>query len=142
MRIVMALLCKHCGECKIVKAGLSKGKQRYKCKICNKVFSDGDRREKYGIDQKLRALKLYTDGVGLRTIERAEGISTPLLIYWIRKCGRMVKQHLVNSEIPDHAKDIEILEVDDLFTFYQKKPRKFMYGLLWTETGIKLLISQ
>jgi hypothetical protein len=47
--------------------------------------------------------------------------------------GRIVKQELINSEIPEHAKDIEILEVDELFTFYQKKPKKFMYGLLWKQ---------
>ena len=85
-------------------------------------------------------MKLYTEGVGLRTIERIEGISTPLLIHWIRKLGRMVKQHLVNPEIPDNAKDIAILEIDELFTFYKKKSKKPMFGLLWTETGIKLLI--
>ncbi|MCT4635420.1 MAG: hypothetical protein N4A31_04140 [Rickettsiales bacterium] len=78
--------------------------------------------------------------MGLRTIERAEGISTPLLIHWIRKLGRMLKAHLVSSEIPKHAKDIAILEVDELFTFYQKKSKNLTYGLLWTETGIKLLI--
>ena len=69
------------------KAGFSKGKQRYKCTNCNRVFSEGDKREKYSMDQKLRAIKLYTEGVGLRTIESAERISTPLLIHWIRKLG-------------------------------------------------------
>jgi len=92
------------------------------------------------MDQKLKAIKLYTEGVGLRTIERIEGISTPLLIHWIRKLGRMVKQHLVNAEVPEHTKDIAILEVDEVFTFYKKNPKKLMFGLLWTETGIKLLI--
>jgi transposase-like protein len=136
----MALICKHCGERDCRKAGFSKGKQRYKCKNCNKVFSLGDKRERYFIEQKLKAIKLYTEGVGLRTIERIEGISTPLLIHWIRRLGKMLKQHLINSGIPEHTKDIAILEVDELFTFYQKKNRKLMYGLLWTETGIRLLI--
>jgi len=136
----MQLICKHCGASEYRKAGFSKGKQRYKCTSCSKVFSQGDKREKYSIEQKIKAIKLYTEGVGLRTIERAEGISTPLLIHWIRKLGRMVKQHLVNAEIPEHAKDIAILEIDELFTFYKKNSKKPMFGLLWTETGIKLLI--
>ena len=136
----MKLVCKHCGTSDYCKAGFSKGKQRYKCRDCKKVFSLGDKREKYSIEQKLKAVKLYTEGVGLRTIERAEGISTPLLIHWIRRLGQMVKQHLVNTEIPEHAKDIAILEIDELFTFYKKNPKKPMFGLLWTETGIKLLI--
>ena len=136
----MTLLCKHCGEANFRKAGFSKGKQRYKCASCDKLFSEGDKREKYSIEQRLKAIKLYTEGVGLRTIERAEGISTPLLIHWIRKLGKILKAHLVSSEIPEHAKDIAILEVDELFTFYKKKSKKLMYGLLWRETGIKLLI--
>ena len=135
----MTLNCKHCRDSSHKKAGFSKGKQRYKCKSCNKVFSEGDKRVKYSMEQKLKAIKLYTDGVGLRTIERAEGISTPLLIHWIRTLGKLLKHHLLNSEIPEHAKDITILEVDELFSFYQKKNRKLTYGLLWTETGIKLL---
>lgn len=136
----MDLICKHCGEKEYVKAGFSKRKQRYECKACGKIFSEGDRREKYSIEQKIRVMKLYTDGVGLRTIERAEGVSTPLLIHWIRKLGKMVKQHLVSAEIPESAKEIAILEIDELFTYYKKNPKKHMYGLLWTETGIKLLI--
>jgi transposase-like protein len=137
----MELICKHCGVSDYRKAGFSKEKQRYKCVNCSKVFSQGDKREKYSMDQKIKAIKLYTEGVGLRTIERIEGISTPLLIHWIRNLGRMVKQHLINTAVPEHAKDIAILEVDELFTFYKKNPKKPMFGLLWTETGIKLLIS-
>jgi transposase-like protein len=137
----MKLICKHCGANEYRKAGFSKGKQRYKCGNCNKVFSQGDKREKYSMEEKIKAIKLYTEGVGLRSIERIEGVSTPLLIHWIKKLGRMVKQQLVNAEIPEHTKDIAILEIDELFTFYKKNPKKPMFGLLWTETGIKLLIS-
>lgn len=136
----MKLICKHCGESDFRKAGFSKSKQRYKCRSCDKLFSEGDKRERYSIEQRLKAIKLYTEGVALRAIERAEGISTALLIHWIRKLGRMLKAHLVSSEIPEHAKDITILEVDELFTFYKKKSKKLTYGLLWTEAGIKLLI--
>ena len=138
----MTLICKHCGLSDYKKAGFSKGKQRYKCINCTRIFSEGDNREKYSLAQKMKAIKMYTDGISLRSIERAEGISTPLLIHWIRKLGKMVKQHLWNAEIPNHAKDIAILEIDELFTFYKKNPKKLMFGLLWTETGIKLLISQ
>ena len=137
----MTLNCKHCGEIIYKKAGFSNGKQRYKCKSCNKVFSEGDKRVKYSMEQKLKAIKLYTDGVGLRTIERAEGISTPLLIHWIRTFGKLLKHHLLSSEIPEHTKDIAILEVDELFSFYQKKNRKLTYGLLWTARVIRTVLQ-
>ena len=114
------VICKHCGTSAYRKACFSKKKQRYRCKNCGKIFSQGDKREKYCMEQKIKAIKLYTEGVGLRTIERIEVISRPLLIHWIRKLGRMVKQHLVSAEIPAHTKDIAILEVDELFTYYKK----------------------
>ncbi len=85
-------------------------------------------------------MKLYTEGMGLRSIERLENISTPLLIHWIRNFGKMIREKLCTTIVPDYAKEIEILEVDELFTYYQKKVKKPIYGLLWTEQGIKLLI--
>lgn len=134
------VICKHCGEGKLVKDGIVKGKQRYLCKDCAKTFREGDEREKYTIEQKIRVIKLYTDGVGMRSIERAEGVSTPLLIHWIRNFGKMLREKISTTPIPNDAKDIEILEMDELFTYYQKKHKKPMFGLLWTETEIKLLI--
>jgi hypothetical protein len=76
----------------------------------------------------------------MRTIERAEGVSVPLLIHWIRNFSQMIREKISKTSIPDNAKEIEILEMDELFTFYQKKHKKPMFGLLWTETGTKLLI--
>jgi len=37
---------------------------------------------------------------------------------------------------------IAILEVDELFTYYKKRPSEHMYGLLLTETETRLLISK
>jgi len=74
------------------------------------------------------------------TIERTEGISTPLLIYWLRSFGKMIRQAISAAKVPDDARDVEILEVDELFTYYQKKLKKPTYGLLLIGTEIKLLI--
>ena len=135
-------ICKHCGSASLVKNGYVQGKQRYLCKDCNKTFREGDNRERYSAEQKIRVIKLYTEGMGLRAIERLEGISVALLIHWIRNFSKIIRAKLCSTEIPDDAKEISILEVDELFTYFQKKPKKPMCGLLWTETGIKLLISE
>jgi transposase-like protein len=132
--------CKHCGSENFVKDGFVKGKQRYCCKECKRTFRSGDGREKYSIEQKIKAIKLYTDGVGMRSIERSEGVSVSLLIHWIRSFGSMIKEKISQTTIPNDVKAIAILEADELFTFYQKKHKKLTFGLLWTETGIKLLI--
>jgi transposase-like protein len=134
------VLCKHCGSDKVVKDGIIKDKQRYLCRECNRTTRSGDRREKYPIEKKIKAIKLYTEGVGLRSIERLEGIPIALLIHWFRNFGKIIKEKLSTTRIPEDIKEVSILEVDELFTYYQKKPKKPMFGLLWTETGIKLLI--
>ena len=93
----MELVCKHCGMMGCNKAGFSKGKQRYKCKSCGKIFSLGDRRVKYSIEQKMEAIKLYTEGVGLRTIERISYIGSEGL-------SKMLKQHFGQYRDPRACK--------------------------------------
>ena len=135
--------CKHCGEEEnLVKNGVILEKQRYLCRSCGKTFREGDKREKHTLERKIRVMKLYTEGVGIRSIERIEGVSGAIIVHWVRKFGKMLKQKLCTTKVPDDCKKIEILEVDELFTYHQKKAKKPIYGLLWTETGIKLLISR
>jgi transposase len=134
--------CKHCGGYRAVKNGFVKNKQRYLCRECGKTTRIGDEREKYSIEQKIRVVKLYTEGMGLRAIERVENIPAPLLVNWIRNFAKTIKEKLWLTQIPSDLKEIEILEIDELFTYYQKKAKEPMCGLLWTGTGIKLLISR
>lgn len=136
------ILCKHCGSENIVKDGIIKQKQRYLCKACSKTFRIGDEREKYDISKKIRIVKLYTEGVGIRSIERLGEVPSSLIIHWIRNFAKIIREKICSSKVPDNAKEIEILEMDELFTYYQKKVKGPMCGLLWTETGIKLLISR
>jgi transposase-like protein len=133
--------CKSCGNRELIKYGIVKNKQRYLCKACGGTWREGDDREKYSLEQRIKFIKLYTEGMGLRAIARTENISAPLLVHWVRTFTKMLREKLRTTEIPDNVKEIEILEIDELFTYYQKKHKKPMYGLLWTETGIKLLIS-
>ena len=134
------VLCKHCGSERSVRNGQVKDKQRYLCKSCGQTFREGDNRVRYSIEQHIRVIKLYTENVGLRSIERLEGIPAPLLVRWIRSFGKVLREKLCTTEVPQDAKDIVILELDELYTYYQKKVKEPTYGLLWTATGIKLLI--
>ena len=134
------ICCKYCGNEKLVSNGIVKAKQRYLCRECGKTSRSGDNGEKYGIEQKIKIAKLFTEGRGIRSIERVENIPSSLIIHWIRGFSKMLKAKLCATEVPAELKEIEILEMDELFTYYQKKVKKPMSGLLWTETGIKLLI--
>jgi len=137
----MTIKCKHCGSKSAVKNGKTKnGKQRYKCKDCGKVFRPGDERVKYSFEQKLRVLKWYLDGAGIRSISRNEGVSTPLIIKWLRGFSKILRQKLNEINIPEDAKKIQILELDEMFSFCKKKLQKSTYGLLLIESEIRLLI--
>ncbi len=132
--------CKSCNSSFLVKNGRTqKGKQKYKCKSCSRTFCIGDDRLKHTMEKRLKVIKMYLEGVGIRSIERLENVSTPLIIYWIRHFSDILRKELRTIKIPDDAKNIEILEVDELFSYVKKNSTKSMYSLLLTETGIKLL---
>lgn len=73
------------------------------------------------------------------SIERMENVPNPLIIKWIRKFSSILRKRLNEAEIPEEAKKIEIIELDELFTYCQKKLTAFTYGLLLIESDVKLL---
>ena len=135
--------CKSCGGSSFVKNGRTpKGAQKYKCKSCFGTFRVGDKRLKHPVEKRIKVIKMYLEGVGIRFIERLEGVSNPLIIYWIRHFSDLIRKEISRANIPDDVRNIEILELDELFTYYKKNKTEPMYGLLLTETGIKLLTSK
>lgn len=156
------LKCKYCGSNRVNKRDKQKynGKQRYLCRDCGKIWTEGkDERIKYTEEKRERVIRLYLENVGIRSIERLENVSTPLILKWIKSMGKRIKEKL-NDSVNQVKKDIEgidekninkntieILEVDEIVT-YVKKNLKIMkekketlpsYGLLLIGTEIKLL---
>ncbi|WP_339040889.1 hypothetical protein [Candidatus Lariskella endosymbiont of Hedychridium roseum] len=134
------LSCKHCGSIGSTKNGYIKGRQRYKCPECKKSYKSGDMRVKYSLNKKMKVVSMYLEGVGIRSIERLEKVSSSLIIKWIRKFSKLLKQRLNDVTIPEDAKQISIIELDELFSYCQKKLTKSTFGLLLIGTEIKLLI--
>ena len=73
------------------------------------------------------------------SIERMEGVSNPLIIQWIRKFSRILRQKLNETIIPEDVRDIQILELDELFSYCKKNVTRSTYGLLLIGSGVKLL---
>ncbi len=73
------------------------------------------------------------------SIERMEGVQNPLIIKWIRKFSKILRTHLNEVKIPDDAKKIQIIELDELFSYCKKNLTKSTYGLLLIGAEIKLL---
>jgi transposase-like protein len=131
--------CKHCNHWRLVKNGFVNGKQRYKCKKCNRNCRNGDNREKYGIDKRMKVLKWYLEGAGIRSISRMEGVSAPQIIEWIRGYAKIIEAKIKETHLPEDARDIQIIELDELFSYCQKKLTKSMFGLLLIGSEIRLL---
>ena len=132
-------VCKHCKSDNSAKNGFVQGKQRYKCKSCLRTYREGDCRERYTNDQRFKVIKMYLEGVGIRSIERLENVGTSLIIQWIGKFSATLRKKLSEATISEDAKEIQILELDEFFSYCQKKT-KSTYGLLLIESEIKLLI--
>ena len=134
--------CKHCNGTKLTLSGIVKGKQRYKCRDCKRTSRDGDDRVIHSPEKRVKVIRSYLEGVGIRSIERLENISAPMVINLIRNFSKKLSEKLNNQHVPNQLREIEILEVDELFTYCQKKLPKSTFGLLLIGTEMKLLISK
>ena len=129
--------CKFCGGKKLVKNGIVRDLQRYRCNECKKNQVLGDRRMKYSNKIRYLALAMYLNSAGFRSIGRVLQVPFQLVHSWVRKAGELVENEIAKR--PNPAREIDILEMDELYTYIQKKSGKPEYGLLWIGTEMKLL---
>ncbi|WP_375327461.1 hypothetical protein [Candidatus Tisiphia endosymbiont of Nemotelus uliginosus] len=132
--------CKKCQSEEIVKNGLQDGVQRYKCKTCSSVFRG--KAAKYSADFKLETVMMYINSMGIRAIAREKKIHNSVVSVWIKKMGRVVKDAFTQKIEEVQEKDINIVALEELFTYITKKKIKRMYLVLLTEMGSELLISK
>lgn len=91
---------------------------------------------------KLDAIMMYINSMGIRAIARVKKVHNSVISVWIRQMGEVIKgafHEKVNEITPQ---DINILELDELFTYVKKKRIRCIYLVLSTETGSELLISK
>ena len=88
---------------------------------------------------RLRIIKWYLESAGIMSIERMEEVPNPLIIKCIRKFSKILRTCMNEAEIPEGEKKIQITELDQLFSYCQKKLTKSTYGLLLIEQDLKLL---
>ncbi len=134
---------KECIKCKsksLVKNGHQGGKQRYKCKGCGAVFRDT--KPRYTTEFKMEVIMMYLNSVGLRAIERIKKIHNSLASYWVKQAGQVAKQKFYEELEKVQSPDIQILEIDELFTYCKKKKIKRIYLLASSGNQVELLISK
>ena len=131
--------CPKCYESSYYKNGRALDKQRYKCKFCGCNFTQSTKRG-YSLDKRLMALKLHLEGVSFRASGRILKVSNVTVMNWIRNFGQSVKEY-VGQNMPNDIRDIDIVEIDEMWHFTVKKNKSYGSGLLSTESIKKSLHS-
>jgi transposase-like protein len=126
--------CPRCGSINHCKAGIIKGRQRYKCKDCTYHYTVEKKSDVKPEETRRLAFEMYLEGLGFRAIGRILKISYGTVYQWVRKWG-------ANLELPKRNEKIEVVELDEMHTYVSKKKTTDGYGLLLIdmEKGISLL---
>jgi len=117
--------CPHCSSENTIKYGIDTLKigikvQRYKCKNCRKQFNERTgtpmSRLRNSSKKVALAIKMRTEGTGLRAVGRNLDRSHSTIIYWEQRLVNVEKQWSPNA--PENG-DIT-LEGDELYTRVKK----------------------
>jgi transposase-like protein len=122
--------CRFCLSDNIIKSGKVRQKQRYKCKSCNKHFITNFISRGVDISIKLQALALIKEGVAFRAVARLIKVSLSAVLKWFKNKALIIKQ-IVNSQSIDQIKEIDVVEIDEMWHYTQKNREKYGYGLLF-----------
>lgn len=115
--------CPKCQSEKIYKFGIVRNKQRFKCKECSFNFTTSEPRGKSD-ELKIKALQLYLEGLGFRSIGRILGVSQVSILNWIRRFGK-------NLPTATKPEKVEIMELDEIWHFVGKKNENGGFGSLF-----------
>lgn len=130
----MSKICPNCTSNKIIKSGIIKNRQRYKCKTCNYFFTVnklGKRIDDYYVN---KALQLYLEGLTYREIERILGISHVTVLNWVKKYN--IKRPYTGNYHPTY----KILNSEELSKYFQNTKNLLKSGVLITELGDKFMM--
>jgi transposase len=107
--------CKRCQHGHCIKNGVVRQKQRWLCKKCGCNFTQGDRRkERARPQQKALAVLLVCMGLSFRAAGRMAGVATNTAMVWFRTFAQSL-------ELPDITGTVEVVEMDEMWHFVQKK---------------------
>jgi len=116
--------CPRCNNTKNTKNGIVRGLQRYKCKECGYNYTVEKKSNVYSKSVRKKALQLYLEGLGFRSIGRFLGVSNVTVLNWIRAFGKEVQE--LNSD----SKKIQVVEVDEMHSYIGDKKTIVGFGLL------------
>ena len=126
--------CPKCKSPEIVKSGVIKERQRYRCKACGYHFSvmkEGKSIDPYYV---IKALQLYLEGISLREIERILGVSHVSVMNWIRR------YNIKAPENQEYRPTYKVLNHAELMDFFAHRDSLRSAGCVVTELGDKFMV--
>jgi transposase-like protein len=115
----MVVWCKSCGCERVVKNGLVRDKQRYRCKDCGYNFVEGDERFKAETAIK-RAFAVILYSVGKSSygfIARLFGVTPAAVQKWLKQEADLLDE-------PEISGDMREMEFDEMWHFIGSKKTK------------------
>jgi transposase-like protein len=128
------IACPKCQSEVLIKSGVVKGRQRYKCKGCNYSFTVLKESKQIDPYYVIKALQLYIEGVTYREIERILGISHVTVMNWVKKYS------IKMPENNDYHPTYKVLTHAELLDFLGDKNSLKSAGCIITELGDKFMV--
>jgi insertion element IS1 protein InsB len=125
--------CKKCKSNYVVKCGLRRGFQRYKCQTCRNKFQLVYKKGRPAQEKRQQALQLYLEGLGLRSIGRYLKVSHVSILNWILK-----------AEVSTWTRPAQVkaIEIDEVFFYVGNKKRKRWLWLAVCRESKRILAHQ
>ena len=128
------IACPKCQSQNLIKSGVIKERQRFRCKQCSYSFTvlkEGKSIDPYYV---IKALQLYIEGVTFREIERILGVSHVSVMNWVKK------YNIKAPENYDYRPTYKVLTHNELIDFFTQKGAMKSVGCMVTELGDKFMM--
>lgn len=128
------IACPKCQSQDLIKSGVIKERQRFRCKHCSYSFTvlkEGKKIDPYYV---IKALQLYIEGVTFREIERILGISHVTVMNWVKK------YNIKAPENHEYRPTYKVLTHSELIAFISGKESLKSSGCMITELGDKFMV--
>src|SRR4051794_38877509 len=84
--VTVTISCRYCGSEDIVRNGhASNGKQRYRCKACNKQSRENPAPNGYTEERREEIIRSYQERSSLRGLTRTFGVARNTVKDWLKK---------------------------------------------------------
>jgi len=126
--------CKNCKDASVIRNGMVRGNQRYKCKSCSYNFIVGDRRTNQATEIK-KALSIILYSIGKSSygfLGKLFGVSRSTPYKWIKKIAEATAEPVISNSIKE-------IEFDEMWHFIQSKKTRNGLSRPWIVAQGELL---